>query len=418
MISELHMENIVSVPKGMPLGDLTTRLIQSEQEYVDLVLKPMVDFVKTAKKSSKKKVFENIEDIYQLHQHLVSKMLATKCFVQEIGAIFEKMSPFFKIYVNYLIGYEDYEKTSKCQVEVLIDVPLKRLNIYQRYLEILSKKLPKLENIQLAVGVWKETLEAIQAQVKEKRSRDLVVKIQVEVFKNQLELVDSARCFIDQVDMLMLDHRSGSLFSHNRLRKLKVHVILFNDLMLISDRDHVSKLKRIVRLNSVSIQEDLERKRTLVITVASSEDEKIELESYTDVLFELWKDILNKAVSTERELLTGAHISDEDFEAMIMKKIPQIPLVHPEHVVQFTEATNRLSQFRRSLTLDSEIEDKQMDSSSTSEVFRTSTDSTNSIASTGSTRRIREVLDTTMSPKNSGIQFLPPITVKENNGKF
>eukprot|EP00475_Leptophrys_vorax_P007931 TRINITY_DN1506_c0_g2_i2.p1 TRINITY_DN1506_c0_g2~~TRINITY_DN1506_c0_g2_i2.p1 ORF type:complete len:468 (-),score=116.61 TRINITY_DN1506_c0_g2_i2:1130-2533(-) len=374
-VLKLREHATVEQLEELSLDDLSRQFLHSEQDYVYCVLKPLVEFSKRLRLVTNEdedivdSVFANIDDIYAIHSQLLLDMKNTKWFVRDLGKIFLTIAPYMRLYTDYFyqfatrlannatleVSNPKYSKlaaenlaATNVKIDTLLDIPLIRFRCYAAYLEALAIKLPPIESLSLAAESMKQAVVYVDLQVQEKHNRDEVVNIQNEFFKNQVALVDPARLYIDRVDMLHVERRgSCSLFSGGQARKNKVHVILFNDVLIISNG---AKVKEVLRLSCASIEMLAEGENMFELSYL---DEKILLESYTEVLCRTWFEKLDGAIKAECGSLIGAHISEDEFKAMILKKIPQVPLVDPEHLVQFQQAAKEISDLRRSSTTDS-----------------------------------------------------------------
>eukprot|EP00475_Leptophrys_vorax_P038861 TRINITY_DN69391_c0_g1_i1.p1 TRINITY_DN69391_c0_g1~~TRINITY_DN69391_c0_g1_i1.p1 ORF type:complete len:559 (-),score=156.44 TRINITY_DN69391_c0_g1_i1:113-1543(-) len=373
----------------MSIDELANSLVDSETSYVRDVLKSMMEFSKRAQMNEVldshevEVIFSNVADLCKIHDSFLKQLKSVQWgphWIEDIGSIFIKMAQFFKVYAHYICNFQlalsmckelesKREKFSRLKAEHLavtgmrlesqLELPTNRIEAYLVYLQALGDKLPQSKSFQISLNQVKEVLETISLQVKDIKCRDAVVRVQVEILKNKVSLVDPARILIDEIDMLMWEKRPASLFSKACVtRKVKVQVFLFNDVMLIC---RSAKVKKILRLFNCSVEKMSEESNCLQIE--GGMEVKLVLESYTAPLFDFWFNLIQSSILEQKGSLIGAHISDEEFEEMVMKKSPAVPLVDPEAILQFSQATSELINLRRvsNRTVDSQSEDKSCD---------------------------------------------------------
>jgi hypothetical protein len=326
-------------------GEILGKFLDSEREYLRLVLRPVMTFIgmlrvrKLVKPEAIDDMFLNVESIAELHEQLLSELetaVTGNEIAKEAGVILAKTAPYLKIYTKFselqedaLKAYEkvfkDNSKFRKLVKEVYIATgvrpgevmkyPTIRLPQYFVYMEMYADKLKSgTEEKRLAdyaVQQIKEALDAIRIQLRDKFSRDAVVAIQMKVCSNAIAIVDPSRYLL----------KKGAL----ELDGSKAYAALFNDMLLVLNQ--YGKPCQILRLRALEVDSsadttftvhDVRKKQLLVFNCSSESSAKS------------WVNELEWAIREDTETLIGSHICDDYFEKMILKKKPLVPLIRPD----------------------------------------------------------------------------------------
>eukprot|EP00475_Leptophrys_vorax_P029345 TRINITY_DN429_c0_g1_i2.p1 TRINITY_DN429_c0_g1~~TRINITY_DN429_c0_g1_i2.p1 ORF type:complete len:486 (-),score=110.22 TRINITY_DN429_c0_g1_i2:131-1588(-) len=345
--------------ESMNLKQICLALVKSEEDYVQLALGSLVEFfslLRIARLSSIDdeiigKVMVKLESLQQVHNILLQDLkglIAQKKLIKGMANEFIAFAPFLKVYSSYISAYESiisyfYGKestsnkfadfVSRQQVasgfryNTLLEIPNHRLSQYIVYLTALQSKFAETgdtDSANEAKDALKQiqgTLDIVSFQVKDKTSRVAVVTAQEEICAGTVAIVDPARYLVKQ-GRLNIQYRRTLL---NDIKDKTFLVMLFNDMLMIVDTDILVSVRKILRLRSLTCKLNDGENRTFKITDANNQCVICEANSDADCAS--WVDEITKAAEYQSASLVGAHISDEDFEKMIMKKIPQIPLV-------------------------------------------------------------------------------------------
>eukprot|EP00475_Leptophrys_vorax_P003136 TRINITY_DN11817_c0_g1_i1.p1 TRINITY_DN11817_c0_g1~~TRINITY_DN11817_c0_g1_i1.p1 ORF type:complete len:628 (-),score=151.55 TRINITY_DN11817_c0_g1_i1:64-1947(-) len=323
---------------------LLNSFVESEREYVRLVMRPVLQFMNMLKvrKLVNAKVmgqmFLNFEGLAELHEQLlkdVEQAVSENRFATDFGNILAETAPFFKIYGLFSEQQEEalkvYEKTFKSSSKFrklvkevyiatgvrpgdLIGHPTARLPQYFVYLEAYGMKLaPQTEekiNTDFGMMKVKDALDAIRARLRDKFSREAVVGIQMKVCNNSVALVDPARLLLKKGQLIMDDN--------------KAYAALFNDMLLILNA--YGKPCQILRLKSIEVDCEGVTGFKVFNTIKK---EILIFESTTEASAKSWVTEIQWAIKEDNDLQIGRQISDNYFEKMILKKAKQVPLIDP-----------------------------------------------------------------------------------------
>eukprot|EP00475_Leptophrys_vorax_P020184 TRINITY_DN2762_c0_g1_i1.p1 TRINITY_DN2762_c0_g1~~TRINITY_DN2762_c0_g1_i1.p1 ORF type:complete len:749 (-),score=208.95 TRINITY_DN2762_c0_g1_i1:33-2078(-) len=356
----------------MTVEDFTYTLIATEQEYVE-VLGTIVSFVQNLRKANIPdltdemiaKIFLNIESIYTFNLELLdelNQLYNAASFEFELGRTLTTFAPFFKLYGIYInnqaeaqelyrkvgsvndkfLNYvEAYVKQSGFRFSALTELPSFRLQQYLVYLAAFIAILEAtdyeyygeaIQDLNAATQQIQSTIDIITQKYQDMKSREAVVKMQVEVFNNKVQIVDPSR-YIIRKGQLELVYPEKSFF---RPDKEKHYLALFNDLLLIVAVS--GELKTIMRNRALN----LEIVPDNVALNGFKVSDTLHAETFACPDAETrasWMNSLQNAADVQKLTVIGAHIDDEYFEKMILMKVPQVTLINPNEVQKSLRST-------------------------------------------------------------------------------
>jgi hypothetical protein len=357
VLEQLAKPLSVSGLEGLPLEQLVQQIVENEEQFVLLVLNPLVTFIDqiTTQRNildiqQMEDMFPNIEALFELHRELVQDLqrLQTtndnpELLTTEIGKTFGSFAPYFKQYGVFFDGYEDavknylrfasksmsFRRVVKEMYLIigirpvdLMEIIFDRIPQYMTFLTVLETKAVTAEAktaVSKASTNLLSSLETIAYRSREKNAREAVVYIQQHICKNKAALVDPSRFVIKQEEIALSD--------------VAVLAVLMNDMLLVVGG---KTFIQILRLRTMTIEE-MEDKLSFRIN-DSNLNEKFQFQCKSPNSSASWIQEIKLAVDNEKQSLIGAHISDEYFRKMILKEVPQLPLVDPDLVVASIKA--------------------------------------------------------------------------------
>eukprot|EP00475_Leptophrys_vorax_P030190 TRINITY_DN4504_c0_g2_i1.p1 TRINITY_DN4504_c0_g2~~TRINITY_DN4504_c0_g2_i1.p1 ORF type:complete len:904 (-),score=232.19 TRINITY_DN4504_c0_g2_i1:65-2776(-) len=396
---EKQLENIKRITfkdlEPLSVEDVLLAFLQSEEAYVDVALRSLVDFVKRLKTRDIPgvdedvifKMFSNIEAIYDFNQEFLKDLkdlTAEGRLLSDLGKTVVSLGPFFKLYGLYVNSQQDaselYRKTALenqkfaklakenfqqtgFKLSALMELPVARLPQYLIYLGTLILKLQGTEyeysigDIQDGIQQIKNTLDVIAQQLRDKNAREAVVKLQLDVFKNNVNLVDPSRYLIKRGQVTLINQQK-SLFQS---AKEKVFAALFNDMFMIVNSNGTPK--KIIRSRSATVDKVADNSLQAYKNAFRISDGNTSfiLECNSENAVETWVAEIQGTIDTQRGSIIGAHIGDDYFEKMIMKKAAQVPLVDAKQVqreLSIRKNLERTQELQRSQSLKGGFEAK------------------------------------------------------------
>jgi hypothetical protein len=223
-------------------------------------------------------VFLNIEEIYKVHKVFLKKLqsvdLESEAACIEIPLIMKDCSPFLKIYKEYAGEYSKSqsllnnarrdnvylnevlsvrEAISAEPLESLLSSPISRVLRYKLLMERLACEMLS-EECWHSLNAIKSVARAIDTGVELKESQAMVLKLQKEMFHDNIDLAKEGRHFIGSFKARLLSKVSSSkevqaetyFFRSSRRPSLEslqkklrkefktVRVLIFNDLLVIA----------------------------------------------------------------------------------------------------------------------------------------------------------------------------------------
>eukprot|EP00475_Leptophrys_vorax_P004621 TRINITY_DN1275_c0_g2_i2.p1 TRINITY_DN1275_c0_g2~~TRINITY_DN1275_c0_g2_i2.p1 ORF type:complete len:658 (+),score=180.09 TRINITY_DN1275_c0_g2_i2:139-1974(+) len=353
--------------ENLTVEQLLFAFLRSEETYTDVALKALVDFVKRlrVKKISAVdeamilKMFLNIEAIYDFNCEFLAdlkNLTAEGKLLSDLAKTVVAMGPFFKLYGVYVNAQQDASETYRklandsskfakmlqenhaatgFKVSTLMEIPTLRLPQYLIYLGSLAIKLSShpeysiyMEDVQTAIAQLKNTLDSIASTLRDKNAREAVVKLQMEVFKGGVALVDPGRYLIKK-GRLILVAQEKSLF---RSSKEKILVALFNDMFMIVNSG--GSIRKILRVRSIRVDELADNSVQKIKNGFRLSDgvNIYNIECPSQSSRNSWMEEIQDAIDMQTGSVLGSNIDDDYFEKMILKKVPQVALVDSKQI--------------------------------------------------------------------------------------
>jgi hypothetical protein len=353
---------------SLNMKQICLAIVKSEEDYVSLALNNAVEFFTllrgekgtTVEEDFTSKLLVKLESLQQVHNILLQDLralIAQRRLIKGIATEFINFAPFLKVYSTYISSYDSvlqylFERESSnakfaafiqrqfastgYRYNTLLEMPNHRLSQYIVYLAALQEKFEEAgdpdsaQEVKDALKQVQDTLDIVTFQVKDKVQRVAVVQIQEEVLGGSVAIVDPARYMVKQ-GSLSIQYR-GKLM--NDIKDKKFLLVLFNDMLMIVATDLLVSVKKILRMRSLTCKSVSDT--SFQITDANGQSVVCVAASSLDCA--TWVQEITAAAEYQSKTLIGVHISDEDFEKMIQKKIPQIPLVDASTVQKAVRA--------------------------------------------------------------------------------
>eukprot|EP00475_Leptophrys_vorax_P037305 TRINITY_DN6411_c0_g2_i1.p1 TRINITY_DN6411_c0_g2~~TRINITY_DN6411_c0_g2_i1.p1 ORF type:complete len:660 (+),score=172.52 TRINITY_DN6411_c0_g2_i1:102-1982(+) len=263
------------------LESLTTDLIRWLKAYGNAGVKPLM------REQDIQMIFGSISELATLHRKMLNKLRELKEVGNEhlernVGDVFIKFSPYFKIYFNHVHSFSSnqeklkverkknadldrfltvFEFLAKQTVESLLITPVQRIPRYKLLFDRIKKHCRYLNSeedalyvkmVETALTKVEEIAAQIESMMEMSEAREKVVQIQEKVFKNRVALV-SPRRYCIRIAVLAKLHESKSGSSSHK----KYLFILFNDLLIYStvpDKARSAQLRAEIPLEDVALE--------------------------------------------------------------------------------------------------------------------------------------------------------------------
>ena len=230
---------------------------ETEESYLKSLTTLVTEYVKQLKEKQSqlnisdqdiKNIFGNVESIYGLHSQLFEMAQ-----VKPLCEVFCTFGPFFKIYSDFINGYDnsvkclkELQKSNKSfrlfiqsstgpePLQALMITPIQRIPRYILLLKELDKCTPEDHPERKSLTKALETIQAVAAQLNEEKRRsenmEAIRMLQKRVRGRFPELLIPSRVLIRQdlvtrkAKSMVIARKSGILF-------------MFNDLLLLASKD-------------------------------------------------------------------------------------------------------------------------------------------------------------------------------------
>lgn len=212
-------------------------------------------------------VFGNLQDIFGLHEQLLEKIVVLESeykeveLVHKIAEVFSQHAPFLKMYMWYVIGYDNAievlddtrkknldldfwltvsEKLVNSSVESLLILPVQRIFKYKLLLERSSEALREAGRddsaVEEAMIVIKQIADHMNSTINWHKSKEKVYDIQTNMFKSKVALVEPHRHFVEMGNfkIVPVKARRARRLSFSGLTSNNHVIILFNDILIIA----------------------------------------------------------------------------------------------------------------------------------------------------------------------------------------
>lgn len=309
---------------------------------------------------SMEKLFGNIESICNFHNQLLSDLQSLQTLDSadkyiSLGGVFLKLSPFLKLYGNYVQNYEssgkhltkigsnkkfsNFLKTKQKQTGLilgtLLQIPALRLPQYNAYLGaiILSPECDEeiKVSIENAIAVIQRTMNEISKGRDEEISRRKVLEIQVDFFHNSVDIADPVRQCLKTGVVSLVTQKSLLI---NYLSMEQVLLTLFNDMILIGTKN--GKPLKAFRLEHLTLIDSPDLLPEEISNIGFKIDCK-ELGSSTLIATKnsqirtQWIDLLKEHINNAVTYFRGkSTVYAGYFEDMIFKKTDRSSLPFPQ----------------------------------------------------------------------------------------
>lgn len=262
---------LLEVPemKDMTAGQKAMAFVKSERSYVKLGLQCVVhEFVKRLRVYDQlgrtilneveiRGLFLNVEDIFQMHKNLYEDIQSLadtgeSALVEGLGDIMMSFIPFFKVYQQQISKQKEAAKQLKTTLKAnkpfehfvqeqetitgqtlakILGAPGPRLSQYLEFLGEIHGSFAGNSNgkkrLEEATRAIQKVADQIASAVLLERQRERVVKVQAEVLKDAVNILNPSRLLIEQMDCKLVGVKKT--FGKGWV----IHVLfLFNDCML------------------------------------------------------------------------------------------------------------------------------------------------------------------------------------------